>query len=214
MEFRAMLQPGAKDVWQFRVEKPKWRFRTYLLLTLLLAGVGGYSMTSEALEGTWFFALAFLTLLLAFYYPVVLCFTPEYFGIRMKLLQMLCINEGWLVFDKRCAKSISEEYHDRSFFDGCSPLLCFGFDDWANWDGNRTMQKTLTIEMDPGFKWGRYVTVKMDPPPGSFQQVVIKTGIAAANEQSHVVTAGAFKSARVGGLNPYGVAQEAPTERV
>ena len=214
MDFRAMLQPGAKDVWQFRVEKPKWRFRTYLLLTVLLAGVGGYSMTSDELEGTWFFALAFLTLLLAFYYPVVMCFTPEYFGIRMKLLQMLCINEGWLVFDKRCAQSISEEYRERGLFEGCSPLLCFGFEDWANLDGNRNMQKTLTIEMDPGFKWGRYLTVKMDPPPGSFQQVVIKTGIAAAHAQSHAVTAGGFQSARVGGVNPYGVAREAPTERV
>ena len=67
--------------------------------------------------------------------------------------------------------------------------------------------------MDAGFKWGRYLTVKMKPPC-AFQQVVMKTGIAGAHTQSQAVTAGGFQSARVGGVNPYGVAQDALTEKV
>jgi|EP00937_MAST-01D_sp_MAST-1D-sp2_P007592 hypothetical protein len=175
-------QGGADSgLWQFRVDFPRWRFYTYLLLTVLQLGLGGYCMTSDTIFGHWFFVTGFATLCLAFYYPVVVCFTSEHFAMRMKLLQLLCINHGWLVFNKRSVLSITDEYRDHTALgmcNNCTRMLCFGFEDWADLDNN-PYQKTLTLEMDDGFAWGKYVTVKM-APPAPLKQVQEKSGVAIA----------------------------------
>jgi hypothetical protein len=166
--FREYLNNSATEtIWQFRAEMPRYRFLTYIALSLLFIIIGGSSQASEAFMGYWFYGLAACTGLMAFYYPVLFSFTPEHMGMRIKLFQLLCINDGWIVFPKNMVLSITDNYKDHNKLKMCEtgPFCCapLAFEDWSNLD-RRNSVKTLTFEMDDSVAWGKYITVMMDPP--------------------------------------------------
>ena len=87
-------------------------------------------------------------------------------------------------------------------------MLCFGFEDWANINKNEPHRRTLTFAMDEGFRWGRFLTVKMEQPM-ALQQVALKSNIALPTPTGSALGGGAvvrqadFKVATRGTVDPY-----------
>jgi len=154
---------------QHRLAMPHYRFLIYMVLTgVLVALAGAAEVPGDALFGSWFWALALGTFLMAFYYPVMIAVTPNHFAIRMKLLQLLCVGEGWLVFKKTDVVCMSESYEDLNqrkcsqtcTAGPCGCCCCLGFEDWANLS-RAAEQKTLTFQFDKSVSWGEFLTVTL-----------------------------------------------------